>query len=84
MFFDFWDLEGLRLQTALGHLAIGQLEQVIQLLLQLAASRTKGPGRDLLYLRHEGKSVRGCHLDEYVCVCARVPTHAFEIGVVTP
>ena len=40
-----------------------------------------GPGRDLLYFRHEGKSVTVCHLDKCVCVCARARvrarTHAY-------
>ena len=37
-----------------------------------------GPGRDLLYFRHEGKSVTVCHLDcVCVCVCARACTHAY-------
>ena len=31
-----------------------------------------GPGRDLLYFRHEGKSVTVCHLDKCVCVCVCV------------
>ena len=30
-----------------------------------------GPGRDLLYFRHEGKSVMVCHLNKCVCVCVR-------------
>ena len=34
-----------------------------------------GPGRDLLYFRHEGKSVTVCHLD-CVCVCVCVHVHA--------
>ena len=35
-----------------------------------------GPGRDLLYFRHEGKSVMVCHLDKCVCVCVCVCVHA--------
>ena len=31
-----------------------------------------GPGRDLLYFRHEGKSVMVCHLNKCVCVCVCV------------
>ena len=34
-----------------------------------------GPGRDLLYFRHEGKSVTVCHLDMCVCVCVCVHMH---------
>lgn len=64
-------MEGLRLHTALGRLATGQLEQVILCFRSWQQAGQGGPARDLLYFGVGGSLWQAASL-KGVCVCARV------------